>query len=388
MNTVGALFRQLNTTPPSSPPLSSPNIKNLPRVLLLDMDGTMIGRINPQVCEYEILSTFQKGKLKAMKQELAAKLRQGVLRPHLAWFCALAKSGRLPDLELFVYTASDDRWAHFLVPCIEEAIGFRFNRPLFTRKHCILVGAEYRKSLAGVAPLIFKRLRPRYHGLESAKGVEDRMALVDNNHGVLLHPHLEGGRIVRCFTFNAAYWYDVLARMDANFLERNYERVVPFLAKFGMYPTDVRPSDIRSFRHFTYLYYSKMTDNVKGEWRNEKEDGRDVMWAALGEALVRISETHSPHDEVVRHMQSALLTVNSAHDAFSPSEFRRSGGGSPLHGDKKDKEKNKNKDKNKHKTERSGHDRREQRSGHLKIKDFSSSSSSSSSRVKGGVNKM
>ena len=124
-----------------------------PLVLLLDFDGTLVGRLNCAVCEYELLVRAHKG-LRAFRDDLVARLRYGIIRPHVEAFLKAARS----ELEIFIFTASDARWASFVVPCVEAALGVKFNRPLLTRAHCLTAGERVVKSLDRVLPLVHRAL--------------------------------------------------------------------------------------------------------------------------------------------------------------------------------------------------------------------------------------
>ena len=167
-----------------------------PRVLLLDLDGTMVGKVMSAACEVELLrltGAARGARMKAARDEIVARLRYGIIRPHLEAFCRNAAAAG--DVELFVYTASEATWATFLVGCVEAALGTKFNRPIFTRNHCVSSPTspvpELRKSIARVLPAVAARLRRKYPGVRSAADLRDRVALVDNTPGILLPPSEE-----------------------------------------------------------------------------------------------------------------------------------------------------------------------------------------------------
>lgn len=312
-----------------------------PFVLLLDMDGTMIGHIIPQVCEYELLNAVQEmtardklsspstksgsgsaSKLKAMKAGLVERLRYGVLRPHMDWFVKTASSG-LPNMELFVYTASDDGWAKFIVPCIEEVLGIKFNRPLFTRKHCVYVDNEYKKSLDKVMPVVHKKLRTKYKlpptTSESVKQLGQRAALLDNNPTVLLHSS-DAPRLIRCPTYNFAYHYDVLGNVDVPFLHARFRSLIPYLAKMGMFP-NVLPSEVQSAFHFLHLYHERLAENVRGTWLDQDALQKDRMWRALGDSLFGNATLHTNRFSAdgVRYLNERLASSAASATAATPS---------------------------------------------------------------------
>lgn len=256
-----------------------------PRILLLDMDGTMIGKITPQVCEYEILLATEPKRLKNMRADLVERLRTGIIRPYLFDLCDLVKTGELTNVEIFVYTASESRWAHFLIPCIEEALHFRFNRPFFTRDNCVVVNMEYKKAFDIVAPIILRKLRKKYTGiLFKTSDVINNTMLVDNNPTVLLKPSMDSKRTLKCPTYNFAYHYDVFCRIPVSVLHELFKSFISILAMNEIFP-DLPPSDIEDVHHFLLLYNQRLYENTKYSWKEQKNTGKDRLFRVLINAL-------------------------------------------------------------------------------------------------------
>jgi len=296
-------------------------------VLLLDMDGTLIGRITPQVCEYEVLMTLDKKKLRSMRADVVTRLKQGVMRPHLDWFVKQMGDAA----ELFVFTASEDKWAKFLVPLIEEALGVKFNRPIFTRNHCTYHDGEYLKSLDRVAPLVFKALKDR-HRLTSVRDVSVDMLLVDNNHGVLMpplpltpqqqtqqqtqqhHADAERWRLIKCPTYDHAVFYDVLSRLDPAILHARFTKLVPILARFGMFPTNVSGQSLVAggVQQFLSIYYARLSVNARQAWQHQDAELKDRMWRTLGEMLVALRSAPRVLPDTAQQLTRTLLAA-SAH---------------------------------------------------------------------------
>lgn len=277
-----------------------------PRVLLLDIDGTLVGKVNAAVCEYELTRIATGGKkkkngsgqdntknngagttsCKAAKDALVCRLRYGIIRPHVLAFCKHMQL-TAENTELFIYTASDCEWAAFFVPCIEAALGVKFNRPVFSRKHCINIAPsgdsqpDYRKSIAKVAPAIYGRLRKK-HGLKSVYDLNDSIVLIDNTPGVMLDT-AENSKLVVCPTYAYTYWYDVLAFVDVNFLHRNFARTIPTLVRVGLFPSGVH---VASYQQFATVFYSRlakaMSENTAS---NTAILQRDTFWARLLQAM-------------------------------------------------------------------------------------------------------
>jgi len=312
----------------------------LPRTLLIDMDGTLIGRISPQLCEYDILTRVQKNKIKQFRTDLVSKMRQGIVRPYLAEFCHRVKKDS-PHTELFVYTASDDKWAKFLVPVIEEAIGFKFQRPLFTRKHCVLPSSssssDYKKSIDLVAPLIYKSLRTKYPLMRGPNDVMRNVALIDNNHSVMLKPAdpkkdgrgnmvtsitsitsmpsiqsmplmpsmasnvsiaENADRLIRCPTYSYEYHCDVLAKVDTDVLQEKYADIIPVLVDFDLFVQShpsmtLSSATVPSFEAFLAQYFTSLAANARSSLKNSQEHLRDRMWVVMADLLTSSSSSQA-----------------------------------------------------------------------------------------------
>lgn len=248
-----------------------------PLVVLLDLDGTLAGRVTSVLCEYEIYKTVTVSKKsnsfnvpKHIRESMISRLRYGIIRPHVIDFCrGVAEMGS--GIELFVFTASENTWANFFVPCVEAALGVRFNRPIFTRNHCVVKqlpaaapahshapmnggmtkkkdrapsgqapvyygGVSLLKSITKLRPLIARALRGRYPGLRAPGDLIDRVILVDNTPHVMSDPR-ESARLVVCPTYDYAYVYDVIAHLPVDVLHSGFAQLVPVLQRNGMFPT-------------------------------------------------------------------------------------------------------------------------------------------------------
>lgn len=251
-----------------------------PRVVVIDLDGTLVGKVNAIVCEHELVRAHNAKAFKAFRDSVVARLRYGIIRPHFHAFCKHASAARL---ELFIYTASEARWAAFLVPCVEAALGIKFNRPIFTRDHCLPdpVSGDIRKSLSRIAPAIFSRLKKR-HGLRRAEELKDRMLLVDNTPGIMISP-AEAAKLVVCPTYTYSYTHDVLARLDVDTMHRHFLRLIPALVRFNMFPSNVTPA---SYQQFAAVYHERLAAAiVETQAENAHCLSHDRFWMRLLHAL-------------------------------------------------------------------------------------------------------
>lgn len=126
-------------------------------VLLLDIDGTIVGDVHYQVCQYEITNAVtrcskNKANSIAYKRYLIEALKSGLLHPDLEMFLNQWKR----KFEFFIYTASERKWTIMLVSCIEKILGTEFNRPLFTRDDCF--GDNFTKNIDSVKVRVKKTI--------------------------------------------------------------------------------------------------------------------------------------------------------------------------------------------------------------------------------------
>lgn len=280
---------------PQPQPHQQPRSDIHPLVIFLDLDGTVIGDISHAVVEREMVKTFCKdapAKVRAMRNSHIMRLRYGIIRPKFDAFVrrieshnrdAVARGGR--KIELFVYTASEDAWAGYIIPCIETAVGFRFNRPIFSRRHCE-AGSDgsFFKSLGPLLPTVAAALRRKGHARLKPADLEGRVALVDNNPTVL-RTEIDRARLVSCPTYGFAAVFDVLGQLDVTVLQENYVRIAKALATFGMYPAD--EDQPRSSRHFMRAYHSALVTQLRKTTR--PENGRELcdrFWIRLRSALI------------------------------------------------------------------------------------------------------
>lgn len=240
-----------------------------PLVLFIDIDGTLVGDVTPQVCEWEIIETVDKSKLPSFRCGLIDVLVHGLLRPNVADFLTGMKRIS-PDIEFFVFTASDMRWANFLVPCIEKAIGIKFNRPIFTRNHCI----DQRKSLDCVLPHVLRRLKKQHPKL-SMKNMRERIALVDNND--VLVP-CESHRCIKVPTYSFAYYTDILSKLAPRTIEKNHFEIATILERYDMSSHKGVASDVEVFRS---EYYKRLGSLVASSATAGHSGSDNNLWMRL-----------------------------------------------------------------------------------------------------------
>lgn len=268
-------------------------------VFVIDIDGTIIGDILYEVCEWEIIMKCDPRKIKFFKQRLIAHLRAGLLRPYLADFVTTLKKQNEAN-EFFVYTASDDKWAQFLIPCIESACNVKFKRPIFSRKHCIVSTMSVKKCLANISTQVFQRLKPM--GIYKNKTqLHNQMILIDNNY-VLIDQETKKGII--CPTYDHKIVYDVLRNLDEYILHERIGDIIGILQKYSLIP-QISEKDVLSSYQILAMYY-KNYSNKLSQYSSLLEKGikRDKYWLNLANLFVALNKKGVSTDKMIKYINT------------------------------------------------------------------------------------
>ena len=249
-------------------------MQSSPYIFIFDIDGTLIGDITPQVMMYDIVQELKrKGKMSFDKKDLMSKLKNGIFRPHFHEFMNQITS-HYGIVEMFVYTASQKKWANFLIPIIEKTFDIKFNRPIFTRDDCANINYEYIKNISKIKPRILKTLKKKYPDL-TLSHLKDRIMMIDNNQ---VFTEKDRDKVIICPTYSFRYpenipskikndTYEKFSKPIYNAIER-YIKDFPFTSKY------------LRFERFFYQNYIQDLTRIK----DAKED---KFWINLAKILTR-----------------------------------------------------------------------------------------------------
>jgi len=243
-----------------------------PIVFLLDFDGTLVGDVEWLANEYTLFQNYNSGQVsKVVKYQpayLMQDLGQHMIRPYLKEFL-LATKLKYPQIEFFIYTASDTEWAEFIIPRVEQKLGFKFNRPLFTRTHCICKNGSYIKSLDTVRGIVYKRLAKQYK-LKTMNDIQS-MILVDNTPHVLTDNRAQ----VLCPTYDYQLPVDLTRQIPVSMLETFLPWLRPMIA-----PT----KRFKTLQHFWYYFHRFMSELYLKACKMNKYYLKDFYWKKMHDA--------------------------------------------------------------------------------------------------------
>lgn len=218
-----------------------------PLVFIIDIDGTLIGNISPQLCIYELKQTSHLP-LRYSFKDLFHSFDQGLLRPYFDTFYKSIKR-RLPNAEFYVYTASDDRWGLFITGALEKHLGIRFNRPIFTRKHCHSNGGSITKSISNILPTIRRSLSRKY-----GKNIDltSRVMVIDNS---CVFPPDEKPQHMVCPSYSCSVPENLPALIDERAYTQHRATIEQMIHKYIPSLSSTSMPCYKSFQLAYYTYY-------------------------------------------------------------------------------------------------------------------------------------
>jgi hydroxymethylpyrimidine pyrophosphatase-like HAD family hydrolase len=245
-----------------------------PLVIVLDIDGTIIGDINPQVVSYEIVNELKrrKEKISLDQQDFITKLKSGIVRPH---FDSFMNELQNYGVEFFIYTASEKRWAEYLVKKIEQAYNIKFNRPIFTRNHCFFVDKDFKKSLKTIKPAIFRTLKKKYAEM-TLGSLRDNIMVVDNR---AVYSSTDNKSILICPTYNYKIPENLPVVLKQNVFARHYQPIMETLIKY-----DIISRPTKYYINFQKQFYQRYVDDLT-HLTSAKEELHDNFFKQLTELI-------------------------------------------------------------------------------------------------------
>lgn len=262
-----------------------------PFYIVIDIDGTLIGDVTPQVCEWELIQKYDKSKLKQFKKSFCDLLKAGLLRPGFTTFIDQVKLMH-PNTEFYIYTSSESRWASFIIPCIESITGVRFARPLFTRAHCLKVNDEYKKSLGKIAPKIHEKLSDKI----SLADMLSHTLLIDNSNVILKQ---EVKSIVICPTYKYVHIRDVTRLLDTEKINNNFHSMISLMVSYNMFPKSDLHITLQQFYALHYKHIYQLISHLHKEERHLEND-KDQFWPLLGQIFSKLETSKASKELLVK----------------------------------------------------------------------------------------
>jgi len=110
--------------------------------LILDLDNTIIGNITYQLLTFNLCK--KASKLPPITNCYNEK--SGIIRSGFVQFIRTLLMA-IPDVKIYVYTASQKEWALKEIKWIEKCCNIKFDRPILTRTDCLEINGDFYKSI-------------------------------------------------------------------------------------------------------------------------------------------------------------------------------------------------------------------------------------------------
>lgn len=283
----------------------------LPFVIIFDIDKTVIGDVNYCTKEWAVLQEIYKKCIldnkdgscfNMAKMDITEELKGGLLRPNVNDFIAYCDK-KFKNVEVFFFTNSGHNWANsIVVPNIEKALGFKANRPIFTREHSV----DFTKTISNIYPFIFKALTKNYPAVKKeqvfAKVLNERMIFIDD---IKDNVHDYKQRQIQCPEYNTRTFYDIPEKIITKYglppsvfdnkdvLKVMDDKFVPIYNKNGSeYQQD------KEFACIQYLYMSKLTEISKKK--------KDTFFLDL---ISKLEKVDTLTDKEIAKINKAFITT-------------------------------------------------------------------------------
>lgn len=257
---------------------------NKPLILIIDFDGTIGGNISPQIMYYDLLTGLKRVN-KNIKINNQPFIKKGIVRPHFAEFCRIV-SKLYPNIEIFIYTASEGRWANFIVSKIEKSIKYKFRRPLFTRDDCILVNNDFHKDVDKIIPRIKKSLNKKWGSFT----INNNLLIIDNNN---VYPQSQKPYLLMCPTYDYKYLENIPQYIDYDTFIKHHKTICDILSKYySIKYTD----DYFEFQLNFYKYYINYLSHLE---KSNKKFLDDKFWFYLYKILIKKNFTRWGTEQIL-----------------------------------------------------------------------------------------
>lgn len=273
-----------------------------PLIIVIDLDGTIIGDITPQIMTFDLVKNFKVAGHKFTHDitDFRYKLKSGLVRPYFETFVtSLSKS--IP-VEFFIYTASEKTWAELVIRNIEHTHNIKINRPIFARQYCIYSDKdrEYKKSLSLIRPSIIKFLKKKYHVAFTKHDLQKNIMIVDNSN--VYHPN-DQKHLLLCPTYN----YRVPENIITSIREEQYKKYHMLINNtLNKYFTVSHSSNYITFQKDFYKYYLSFLET---QLTNNFKHSQDRFWLHLRDLV--ISNHIRKFDETsIRYISSRIKAKN------------------------------------------------------------------------------
>ena len=249
----------------------------VPFIFVLDLDGTIIGDCSYQILIHNIDNILKQNNQKICNKYILASyydMKSKLIRPYFLYFINNMKKYN-PKSQFYVYTASDTEWANREISFIEKGCNIKLNRPLFTRKDCIIdSNGMYKKSIKKILPAIKK----------NNKGINidfQNILVIDNNKVFIDHL----SNFILCPSYDQIMFYDLWKKIKVENL--HIEEIKYFVKELidsnkicQFHENDQNDDNINEIIHkWFFKKYKKIN-------KHNRKFAKDMFWKKLTDSII------------------------------------------------------------------------------------------------------
>lgn len=278
----------------------------IPLVVLLDIDGTLIGDITPQVIMYELK---QRAKLSYNNKSLQEKLKSGIIRPNFKMFFNDLKEH---GVEFFIYTSSEKKWAEHIVKQIEVTCDVKFNRPIFARNYCHMVNGDYKKSISTVKGAIVKTLKKKYNNI-TANSLKNMIMAIDNN---MVYEGNDKKNLLLCDTYNFQMPENLPLTINKNIFESKHNIIMNIITAY--FP---RLKYTNNYMKFEKQFYTEYISAINDTLKQRSQSSYDILFKSIRNFIIGKNIT-SFNENILQYLNNKLHTfTNTTKNAGGTRSF-------------------------------------------------------------------
>lgn len=246
-------------------------MSNTPLIFVIDIDGCLIGNITPQIMLYELITELKANnvKINMNMSHFNTKLKSCIIRPYFATFINNIKQHH-PTAEFFIYTASQNKWANFLIKQVEKVLNIKFNRPLFTRNECVIIDNECKKDLNIIKPTIYKALKKKYGNIT----IQNRILMIDNTN---VFNKLDQQSLLLCPTYSNYTVENIPIVINEELYNKNLSIINSVIHRY--INMTYLPKNYLEFQELFYRYYVDQINSCKNT--------TDRFWYNLTKLIIK-----------------------------------------------------------------------------------------------------
>jgi len=248
----------------------------VPFIFVLDLDGTVIGDCCYQVILHEVEHLLKTQKQKITNKQMLSNCYKGdvkLLRPYFLYFVQKMKKYN-PECQFYIYTASETSWANNEISMIEKTNNIKLNRPIFTRKDCIVDSdGMYKKSITKILPQIQKNNKDFTIGPKN-------LLIIDNNNVFIDFL----SNFILCPSYDYIHFCDVWKKLKNEHLRNEvidkYTHKLIISNKICQFNDDFEDDKKNELKHKWYFKKYKRLNKHNSVY------AKDKFWKTLADAIV------------------------------------------------------------------------------------------------------